>query len=47
MGWGVVDLRICDQFQMPLAVAVKRQQIIERAVHFDRVKVILVYLLLS
>ena len=47
MGWDVIDLGICDQFQMPLAIAVNRQQIIERAVHFDRVKVILVNLLLS
>ena len=52
MGWAVVnlavvDLAIRDQFQVPLAIAVNRQQIIERAVHFDRVKIILVQLLLS
>ena len=52
MGWpivnlAVVNLAIRDQFQVPLAIAVNRQQIIERAVHFDRVKVILVDFLLS
>ena len=47
MGWVVVNLAIRDQFQVPLAIAVNRQQIIERAVHSDRVKVILVNLLLS
>ena len=56
MGWAVVNLAIVnlaivnlairDQFQVPLAIAVNRQQIIERAVHFDRVKIVLVHLLL-
>ena len=52
MGWAIVNLAVVnlairDQFQVPLAIAVNRQQIIERAVHFDRVKIVLVHLLLS
>ena len=52
MGWAVVNLAIVnlairDQFQVPLAIAVNRQQIIEPAVHFDRVKIVLMHLLLS
>ena len=48
MGWivvnlAVVNLAIRDQFQVPLAIAVNRQQIIECAVHFDRVKICLLY----
>ena len=44
--WGVVKIGIRGQFQMPLTVALNRQQIIENAVHFDTVKIILVHLFL-
>ena len=52
MGWAVVNLAVVslairNQFQVPLAIAVNRQQIIECAVHFDRVKIVLVHLFLS
>ena len=44
--WGVVKIGIRGQFQMPLTVALNRQQIIESAVHFHAVKIILVHLFL-
>ena len=44
--WGVVKIGIRGQFEMPLTVALNRQQIIESAVHFDAVKIILVHLFL-
>ena len=47
MLWGVANVRIRDQLQMPLAIALNRQQIIQADVHVDRVKIILVNLFLT
>ena len=42
----LVDLGFLDQFQMPLSIALNRQQIIQVAVPSYRVKIILVHLFL-
>ena len=46
VSWSVFQVGIRDQFQMPLTVALNRKQIIQGAVHFDMVKIILVHLFL-
>ena len=43
---GFFDILISCQFQMPLTIALNRQEIIQCTVHLNTVKIILVHLFL-
>ena len=44
MWWCFFDIWVSCQFQMPLTIALNRQQIIQCAVHLNTVQIILVNL---
>ena len=46
MPWSFLRLGICNQFQVPLTIALNWQQIIQGTIHLHRVKIILVHLFL-